>query len=372
MERPFQRTLDIQRLPLWDKLREKRAPLSFNLEITARCNNDCGHCYINLPAGDKKAEAEELSAAEILSIADRAVEMGAVWCLITGGEPLLRPDFPEIFMGLKGKGLLVGVFTNATLIREEHVRLFKQYPPRSLEVTVYGVREETYEAVTRRAGSFAAFQRGLQLLLENRTPVRLKAVAMRSNFRELPEIAEFCRVRGDGSFRFDPFLHLRYDGDPRRNAEIRAERLTPEEIVELERSDPERLLEMEKQCDKLIQPEARPVDCDHLFHCGCGQGEFTVGYNGLFRLCGALWAPGTTYDLRAGSLRAAWSELGPKVREMRSRNTLFLKTCLVCPIINLCLFCPAHAHLETGAMDGETRYFCAVAHARAGIAEKRQ
>jgi hypothetical protein len=37
----------------------------------------------------------------------------------------------------------------------------------------------------------------------------------------------------------------------------------------------------------------------------------------------------------------------------------------VCPLVNLCLWCPAHAHLEAGAMDAETPYFCQVAHARA-------
>ncbi|NLG28711.1 MAG: hypothetical protein GX557_12425, partial [Chloroflexi bacterium] len=53
------------RLPLWDRLDGRRLPLSFEWEITARCNNDCRHCYINLPAGDSAARARELSLAEI-------------------------------------------------------------------------------------------------------------------------------------------------------------------------------------------------------------------------------------------------------------------------------------------------------------------
>jgi MoaA/NifB/PqqE/SkfB family radical SAM enzyme len=85
-----------------------------------------------------------------MDIARQAVRMGAMWCLITGGEPLLRDDFPDIYMGLKRLGLLVAVFTNATLISAEHVALFKKYPPRDIEITVYGVTKNTYEAVTRR------------------------------------------------------------------------------------------------------------------------------------------------------------------------------------------------------------------------------
>ena len=85
-------TIEIQQFQLWDKLMAKRAPLSFDIEITARCNMNCAHCYINLPGGDQEAQAGELTAAEILTIAREAAGMGAVWCLITGGEPLLRDD----------------------------------------------------------------------------------------------------------------------------------------------------------------------------------------------------------------------------------------------------------------------------------------
>jgi radical SAM protein with 4Fe4S-binding SPASM domain len=53
------------------------------------------------------------------------------------------------------------------------------------------------------------------------------------------------------------------------------------------------------------------------------------------------------------------------VREMRSTNAEFLERCRRCPIINLCLWCPAHSHLESGQMDTPVKYFCAVAHARA-------
>jgi len=163
-----------------------------------------------------------------------------MWCLITGGEPLLRDDFPEIYMGLKRRGLLVSVLTNATLIHEDHIRLFKQYPPRDIEVTVYGVTRETYENITRRSGFFAAFRHGLDLLFDSGVKARLKAMAMRSNMAELPAIARFCRERTKDYFRYDPFLHLRFDGHAGRNADIRTERLSPEDIVAIEKADKQR------------------------------------------------------------------------------------------------------------------------------------
>lgn len=358
-------SLEIQEFKLWNKLKDKRIPLSFDLEVTARCNNDCRHCYINLPAGDRAALESELTVAEITEIAEQAVKLGAVWCLITGGEPMLRPDFTELYLALKRKGLLVSLFTNATLISEEHVRLFKKYPPRDIEVTVYGVTSKTYERVTRRSDTFDKFMRGLNRLMEGGVRLRLKAMAIQSNLHEEAAISEFCRVRTKDYYRFDPQLHLRFDRNPARNAEISAERLTPEQIVALESADAQRMNSLQKNCDTLINDRFTHYGCDHLFHCGAGKGSFNVSYDGKFRLCSSLWAEGTTYDLRQCTLADAWIDHVPRVRDLRSQRKEFLKSCRNCALVNLCLWCPAHAHLETGALDGETPYFCAVAQARA-------
>jgi radical SAM protein with 4Fe4S-binding SPASM domain len=362
-------TLEIQHFPLWDKLKAKRVPLAFDLEVTARCNLDCRHCYINLPAGDRAAQARELTAAEIGDLAGQAVKLGALWCLITGGEPLLRPDFPDLYLALKRRGLLVSVFTNATLITDEHARLFHAYPPRDVEVTTYGTTAETYERVTRRPGSFAAFRRGLDLLLEGGVRVRLKAMALRSNVHELPDIARFCRGLTKDYFRFDPLLHLRFDGDAARNEQIRAERLSPGEIVAIERADAERFGALQKRCAELVASGCEARTCGHLFHCGAGNGSFSVGHDGTFRLCSSLWHPETVFDLRRGTLREAWDEVVPRVREMRSQRPEFVEKCHPCALVNLCLWCPAHAHLETGRLDAWVAYFCEVAHERARAVE---
>jgi radical SAM protein with 4Fe4S-binding SPASM domain len=365
MHMPNSASSEIQRFPLWDRLKGKRYPLTFDLEVTARCNNDCRHCYINLPAGDGDARKRELTVDEIDDIAGQAVDLGAVWCLITGGEPLLRPDFSDLYLALKRKGLLVSVFTNATLITGRHIELFSKYPPRDIEVTAYGVTRDTYERVTRNPGAFDDFMRGMNLLGGSGVRIRLKGMAIRSNLHEQAAIAEFCRARTKDYYRFDPQLHLRFDGNPRRNIEISEERLTPEQIVALERSDDHRMRSLTRNCSTLIRADASHDGCDHLFHCSAGNGNFTVGYDGTFRLCSSLCHADTTYDLRRGTLRDAWFDFAPRIRDLRSQRKEFLESCRKCGLVNLCLWCPAHAHLETGALDGTTPYFCRVAHARA-------
>lgn len=350
---------------LWKKIENKRTLLSFDLEITARCNNRCRHCYINLPAEDPLAKDNELKFEELKTVIDEAVSMGALWCLVTGGEPLLREDFADIYLYLKKKGLLVSVFTNATLLTAAHAKLFNQYPPRDLEITVYGVTEETYEHITRTQGSYAAFRRGLDQLLNNRVNVRLKAMALRSNLHEMANIAQFCGKNSRDYFRFDPFLHLRFDLNRNRNSEIISERLTPRQIVWLEHQDPVRFEALKKACAESFHPTPQQLPDNRIFRCSAGNSSVTMGYNGLLRLCSALCHPDCVYDLRAGTLSDAWSNFIPQIVDMRSDREYFKISCQGCTLINLCMWCPAHAHLESGVLDQPVDYFCRVAHARA-------
>lgn len=369
MNRSFSRTHSLPGFSLWEKVAGKRIPLTFDLEITTRCNNNCRHCYINRPTADPEAIAKELRLPEIRSIAEQAVALGSLWCLITGGEPLLRPDFPEIYLLLRRMGLLVSVFTNACLLSKDHINLFKEHPPRNLEITVYGITQETYEQVTRQTDSYKSFRRGFDSLLEAGIPFRLKAMAMRSNAHELQAIAAFCRKYTRDYFRFDPLLHLRYDGDEQRNADIIQERLSAQEIVVLEASDPERSSALEKNCQNLIFPESIHSPCGHLFRCGAGKDNFIVGHDGYFRVCSALWHPSCLYDLKTGTLAEAWQIFTPGVLGKTSTDKEFLTKCHDCPIINLCLWCPAHAHLERGRLDAWCEYFCQVGQARAEALE---
>lgn len=363
------------RLPdfaLWKKTDARRMPLGFDLELTARCNNDCRHCYINLPSADAAARRTELRLDEIEGIAAQAVELGALWCLLTGGEPLLRRDFAEIYLALKRRGLLVFLFTNACLVTDDLVTLLKRYPPRGVEVTVYGATRDTYERVTRRPGSFAAFRRGLARLLDSGIPVRLKAMAVRANVHELPAIMRFCRRHSCDLAYYDPLLHLRFDGDPVRNAEIRAERLTAREVAALEQSDSSRAREMAAHCDALIVPGHSHARCRHLFTCNVGQGSFVVGPTGVFRLCASLCHPDCVYDLRRGTLAEAWQRLVPAVLRTHAPRHSASAACRRCALGNLCHWCPAHAHLEHGHLDAPCEYFCDVAHARAAALRRKR
>ena len=109
---------------------------------------------------------------------------------------------------------------------------------------------------------------------------------------ELAEISRFCPIAARDYYRFDPLLHLRLDRDVARNDEIRAERLLPEEVVSIEGADAERIAALHRGCSDgtLAWPETEEVcqfGLDRLFHCGAGEGSFTVGPDGFFEAPGS-------------------------------------------------------------------------------------
>jgi radical SAM protein with 4Fe4S-binding SPASM domain len=352
--------------PLWSQARQHRTLLSVELDLTARCNNDCPHCYICLPADDHPAKSRELSLDRIKAIADEAVSLGTLWFLLTGGEPLLREDFADIYVYLKKKGILVSLFTNASLVTPDHIDLFRKYPPRDIEVTVYGVTPRVHRRATR-SDNFASTMAGIDMLVSAGLPVTLKTTLMKANVEEAEAISVYCRARTRSPFRFDPFLHLRLDRDPVRNRRILSERLPVEKILELERKDPARFGAVAEICRE-IGTLPCPENPSRLFRCSAGVSFCAIDHAGRFKLCSALCNERCVYDLGKGSLSKAWNDFAPEVMNMESDSPAYAEACGSCNLLDICSWCPAHGDLETGGLDNRAEHFCTVAKARHTLA----
>ncbi len=331
------------------------------MDLTARCNNSCRHCYINLPVDDPTARKRELTFGQVKQIIDQSVSLGALWVLISGGEPLLRNDFIDIYLYMKKKGLLVSLFTNASLITPNHVKLFKRYPPRDIEITVYGVSSGTHRQVTQ-SSTFDDTMNGIDLLLSEKIPITLKSTIIQSNVDEFDEISAFCRQKTLQPFRFDPFLQLRLDRNSTRNKEIKKERLTPQQVAAIEHNDPDRYFALAKKCSRLNRSDI-PDEIPGLFTCQAGINSCSIGYDGTFRLCSSLNHSATILDLKAHPLKYAWEVFTPNLLEPTPPETGWPE-CMTCNIRELCTWCPAHADLETGCMTEKVSCFCDYAQSR--------
>ena len=89
---------------------------SGTFELTPRCNLRCKMCYVRLTPEEMAPIGRERTAEEWLALGRAAVDQGMLFLLITGGEPTIRPDFPEIYEGLVSMGLSISINTNGTLL----------------------------------------------------------------------------------------------------------------------------------------------------------------------------------------------------------------------------------------------------------------
>jgi radical SAM protein with 4Fe4S-binding SPASM domain len=333
-------------------------PIAGSFEITHRCNLKCVHCYVNLPAAESEARRTELNAKEIGRILDEGADAGMVWLLFTGGEPLLRPDFEEIYTSAKRRGLLLTLFTNGTLITDRIADMLAEWRPFSVEVTLYGRTQETYERMTGVEGSHERCMRGIDALLQRDLPFKLKTTLTTVNRGELHQMQALAREL-DVEFRFDPTINPRIDGGDL----LRSVRLSPAEAIEVDLGDRRRAESWVELVQKFSGP---PDDPDRVYQCGAGKTTFNIDPAG--RLSGCVISRSPCRDLTTESFAEAWRKL---VTEIESRKWTEESECRFCRISLLCDQCPGWAQLECGEEQKPVDYLCRIAHMRYDILKPR-
>jgi radical SAM protein with 4Fe4S-binding SPASM domain len=331
------------------RIRKERVPLSGSVDLTSRCNLDCVHCYVRQGPGMPQQTAE-LSTGQWLKILAEIAEAGCLDLLISGGEPLLRDDFLEIYSFAKRRGFLVTVFTNGTLVGERTVDLFKELPPRLVEISLYGASEEVQDRITRVPGSFQKTMQGIERLLAAGVPLRLKSVLMTLNSDGFPAIETLARGLGV-KFRFDPAIFPTLAGD---HAPVDL-RVSPERAVEQEMAEPGMLEEWRD----FLGPFRGLADDGFLFNCGSGVNTFHVDAQG--RLFPCLMVRKDGYPLMEGSFNDGWSRGFDHFREEIATIGM---PCRGCGEKLLCGYCPGFFEMENGDRHVPSPYLCAIGKRR--------
>lgn len=336
---------------LKERMKGERYPVSGSMELTARCNVRCQHCYISEgPTG--KPGKQELTTAEVKRILDEITAAGTLWLLLTGGEPLIRRDFPELYLYAKQKGLLLTLFTNGTLLTPQIADLLAEWRPRKIEITLYGATQATYERITGVPGSYARCLRGIELLLERNLPLSLKTMVMTLNKHELSDMQAYAHSLGV-EFRFDAMLNDTLPDGCGHPVDLR---LSPEEIVQLDLADEKRVQDYREFFQKFgkVKPDPR-----YLYKCGAGLLSFHIDSFGWLSLC--MMARSQGFNLRLGDFTLGWRELG----YLRFQLSPGESVCDTCGLATLCGVCPGLSELAHGEPKKPVEFMCQVAHMRA-------
>ena len=325
---------------------EERVPVSASIELTMRCNLHCGHCYC--PPGDR---ASELSTEEIRRLFDELAGMGTLFLLMTGGDPLLRKDFPALYRHAKELGMLVTVFTNGTLVDDRIAALWEELPPYLVEISLYGLTRAVYEKVVAVPGSYDRCLAGIQRVLAGGHPLALKTPVTRDNAHEIAGVAQLAADLGV-EFRYDPVILATMEGKTHPHAL----RLSAEEIVALEASD----VRKDRAWRRFLAEEEHPViPDDKLFSCGAGKNSLHVDPYGNVQVC--LMVKNFKHSLRERPLGEIYLETFPEILSIRRDEA---SKCRGCAHRVTCNNCPGMALWETRDEHANSEFACRLSAVR--------
>ncbi len=330
---------------LLDKAAAVRQPISGGFELTSRCNLACRMCYIRVPASDAAAIRRELSAAQWVHLAREATASGMLFLLLTGGEIFVRADFLEIYEQIRNLGLIITLFTNATLVTKEIARRLAALPPNRLEVTLYGASAATYEAITGVAGSYSRCLSGIENLRTAGVPLLLKTTLTKRNVGEFEAMRRMAKEWGL-PFQASWLLTPRRDG---QRSSFEEDRLSPSQCVELQEAELARETPAPEQT-------ARPLS-GNAFYCGAGRNSFVITASGEMNACLDLPRPAAR-PLECG-FQEAWRQVVRFVDLVPSSVS-----CGSCPWEPACPRCPALSLIEAGDLTAPVPYLCEIARLR--------
>lgn len=327
-------------------------PVGGNFELTARCNFDCPMCYIHLSNEEVEARGKELTAQQWISIAEQARDRGLMFALLTGGEPLVRKDFFEIYGAMKEMGLLVSVNSNGSTLQGENLQRLIEDPPQRINVSLYGGCPETYRTMCGND----AFDRVVSNIREMKRAgidVRINVSLTPYNYQDLEKIYAISKdlntVIKVSSYMYPP-IRVHGDCGHRLSAEAAAEAAVQWDRMRLSK---EQFAEHAEAYRNLVAVEQRECSADPDTGVGCRAGStaFWMTWDGRMLPCGMMPGP-ETYPLEVG-FDAAWDELRSRTAQLPNPAK-----CSGCKYRNLCSVCSAVCVTETGRFDGVPEYVC--------------
>ena len=178
--------------------------------LIRRCNLACKHCYAT--SADIDFEGE-LGTAEVFAVMDDLRAYGVSVLILSGGEPLLRPDIFEISRHAKQMGFYVGLSSNGTRITADNIDAIAEVGYDYVGVSLDGMRT-THDRFRRKIGAFDEAMRGIRLCLDIGIKVGLRLTLTRDNAAELPDLLQLMQDEEIDKFYLS---HLNYAGRGNRN-----------------------------------------------------------------------------------------------------------------------------------------------------------
>lgn len=334
-------------------------PINGSLELLPLCNMDCSMCYIRLSREAMEQVGHLRTIDEWLMLARQMRSAGVLFLLLTGGEPLLYPNFQDLYLELKKLGIILTINTNGTLIDKTWAQFFGAHKPRRINISLYGSDNQTYKTLCHYSDGYDRVMNAIHLLRENNVDVKINCSAIQTNKQDIDKILDICsslRV----PVHVDSYM---YPATRERKADYPIQsRLTPKDAAEIwhkslkaEMDEPQYRLYREYLLEQVKQRQNTVPDAaDNTMQCMAGSCSFTINWQGCMRPCVMLESP--SISVFESSFLEGWTQLKQEMARISLCND-----CTACAYRPLCHICAASALYESGSHQGKSEYLCDLA-----------
>lgn len=310
---------------IFEKNNAKMMPLSAFIELTSNCNFKCPFCYIN----EKKVNHHCIPRFENLkNDLDYLIDNGLLYCTLSGGECLLHPDFEKIYRYLKNRGVLVSVFTNGYLINRNIVNLFSELNPFRVEVSIYGIDNETYQKTVNitPVNSDQIFN-SILTLKQMGIMIVCKTPITRLTEDSYPQIEKWCQ---DNDIQFYSGIEMIETYSGASTEQYRASGPICEEFTQKSNeqffNDPEMLAIMKTTPKRKLS-----------FDCSGGKYDVFISSNYMMMPCmSAYKVPEWNFDIHLLGIQKAYRMMTDKIAVHKSEP---LRYCHGCEYNMICQEC---------------------------------
>lgn len=299
-------------------------PLTLHLGLTPDCNLRCRHCFASpeMRRGDRRL----LTDAELDALFDECATLGTMRIALTGGEPLLRPDLPDLVDRIAARGIDTCLTTNGTLLDRRTAKELARRPFAWVNVSLDGATAKSNDAVRGR-GTFERVVGNVRKHLRARVPFGLSVTLHRRNLDEVERLPALAKHLGARTVLLKAIYPI---GEAAKNPDLAISFADYRAALARLRRTVERLQVVPTSCEEADDSLAVIFE---NFGCAAGNTVATVLHDGDVSPCSLIGDGVPVENLRGRTLAGIWSR-GAGFTAIRRLEAPRL--CRSCPDLETC------------------------------------